>query len=610
MKKLAFVLFTTSLLYCQTGTLTVSGTVSVVGATGITGSTGTNGVNGATGATGQQGPAGVTGPQGLQGIPGPTGATGSGSGTGSAIIFSTVANLPTTGGTNLVTADLTQWSAVGLSATLGSPDPFGGQAAYRLQSTSATSGAQHLRGKTGIAVPAGNYSWKMYFGTTGMQALYVYVDVDNTSRRGGWTINLSSGVIAACNPTDSSFTFAVSPVANSYRQFVATFPVATNISTLIITPEESPSCGVNQTEQVTDYMDFYGSLVTGISSSLPTFGQQYMITDGTNPYDVSVGQGTPPYFVPAVWNGSFIIPTPAAPLCALNSNTSTVSQLVYVGDSILINPNPSYPSQVITTQPFAVTNQGIGGQTTLQMLVAAYNRLCPIYAPLAGYNVAVIEGGVNSLGTTPGPLGTNVSVADFERQLVALHRLAHQIGFKTVATTITPCGPVNAGCGSAVQTKIDTVNAWIRATPFYDALADMAAVPQLQDPTNATYYQQDLQVHFQPAALPFAAPPTANAINQVTGQVKVTVAAIMTPVGTTGNQTINATAGSVRIAAGGTSVTVFDSLITANSVCNVHAATNDATAFVQNVVYAVGSFTIATPPVTTETEFRFSGCVN
>lgn len=66
----------------------------------------------------------------------------------------------------------------------------------------------------------------------------------------------------------------------------------------------------------------------------------------------------------------------------------------------------------------------------------------------------------------------------------------------------------------------------------------------------------------------------------------------ITAAGTTGAQTINKPAGSVNVAAGGTSITVTNSLVTTNSIVHAVIQTNDATATIKNVVPAAGSFTI------------------
>jgi hypothetical protein len=69
--------------------------------------------------------------------------------------------------------------------------------------------------------------------------------------------------------------------------------------------------------------------------------------------------------------------------------------------------------------------------------------------------------------------------------------------------------------------------------------------------------------------------------------------------GTTGNQTINKTSGTVNIAAAGTTVTVTNSLVTASSIVYAVIRTNDATATIKNVVPAAGSFVINLGAATT-----------
>lgn len=88
-----------------------------------------------------------------------------------------------------------------------------------------------------------------------------------------------------------------------------------------------------------------------------------------------------------------------------------------------------------------------------------------------------------------------------------------------------------------------------------------------------------------------------------TGGVKLD--STITAVATTGNQTINKPCGRVNIAAGGTTVTVTNNLVTANSIVIAVAATNDTTARVTSVVPAAGSFVINTVATTAETAFNF-----
>ena len=86
----------------------------------------------------------------------------------------------------------------------------------------------------------------------------------------------------------------------------------------------------------------------------------------------------------------------------------------------------------------------------------------------------------------------------------------------------------------------------------------------------------------------------------------VFVAKTITAGGTTGNQTINKLAGTVNIAAAGTTITVTNSLVTANSIVLTTVRTNDATAIIKNTVCAAGSFVInMNAAVTAETSIGF-----
>jgi hypothetical protein len=91
----------------------------------------------------------------------------------------------------------------------------------------------------------------------------------------------------------------------------------------------------------------------------------------------------------------------------------------------------------------------------------------------------------------------------------------------------------------------------------------------------------------------------------VSNKGSLIVPTTITAPGTTGNQTINKLAGRVNIAAAGTTITVTNSLVTANSIIVATVATNDTTASVKNVVAATGSFTINVVGVTAETAINF-----
>lgn len=86
----------------------------------------------------------------------------------------------------------------------------------------------------------------------------------------------------------------------------------------------------------------------------------------------------------------------------------------------------------------------------------------------------------------------------------------------------------------------------------------------------------------------------------------ITLDRTITAGGTTGNQTINKIAGTVNIAAAGTTVTVTNSLVDANSIIFCVIRTNDNTATLKNVVPGAGSFVITlTAAATAEVSIGF-----
>ncbi len=86
----------------------------------------------------------------------------------------------------------------------------------------------------------------------------------------------------------------------------------------------------------------------------------------------------------------------------------------------------------------------------------------------------------------------------------------------------------------------------------------------------------------------------------------INVTKTITSPGTTGNQTINKLSGKVNIAAAGTTITVTNNLVTANSIVMCEVGTNDATATIKNVVEGAGSFVVTLDAAcTAETVIKF-----
>lgn len=112
---------------------------------------------------------------------------------------------------------------------------------------------------------------------------------------------------------------------------------------------------------------------------------------------------------------------------------------------------------------------------------------------------------------------------------------------------------------------------------------------------NGIYYFSSDGTTWTGAAVAGVASPKDNV------QVKGTI----TAPGTTTQQTINKPCGRVNIAASGTSTTVLNNLVTANSIITAIAATNDATGYVTNVVAGTGTFNINTTVCTSEMAINF-----
>lgn len=92
---------------------------------------------------------------------------------------------------------------------------------------------------------------------------------------------------------------------------------------------------------------------------------------------------------------------------------------------------------------------------------------------------------------------------------------------------------------------------------------------------------------------------------RITSAGNITVPTTITAAGTTGVQTINKVSGTVNIAAGQTSITVTNSLVTVNSIVLPVIRANDSTAQIKNVVPSAGSFTINLVSPTAETSLGF-----
>ena len=85
---------------------------------------------------------------------------------------------------------------------------------------------------------------------------------------------------------------------------------------------------------------------------------------------------------------------------------------------------------------------------------------------------------------------------------------------------------------------------------------------------------------------------TPTTIQRIDNDGKISYLATNTAAGSTGPQTINQPSGTVNFAIGASALVVTNSLCTVNSIVFATVRTNDATAYIKNVVPAGGSFTI------------------
>jgi hypothetical protein len=85
---------------------------------------------------------------------------------------------------------------------------------------------------------------------------------------------------------------------------------------------------------------------------------------------------------------------------------------------------------------------------------------------------------------------------------------------------------------------------------------------------------------------------TGQEVWRVQNSGKMKVATTVTPALTTGNQTISKPTGRVNFAAGASSLTVTNTLVSATSLIIASVNTADATALIKNVVPGAGSFVI------------------
>lgn len=162
--------------------------------------------------------------------------------------------------------------------------------------------------------------------------------------------------------------------------------------------------------------------------------------------------------------------------------------VVFDGNSMTDPATSTYPAECMTTlrstRDWLSYNFGVSGQQTPAMTADAATQIDPLINTYAARNIVVPWEITNNL-----KLGTNAATA--YANYVTYCQARQAAGWKVVAVTVLPRS--DAGTPGDFEASRQTVNTNIRNNwgTFADALADVAANPDMGDAgdeTDATYY--------------------------------------------------------------------------------------------------------------------------
>lgn len=92
----------------------------------------------------------------------------------------------------------------------------------------------------------------------------------------------------------------------------------------------------------------------------------------------------------------------------------------------------------------------------------------------------------------PSDILASMTAAQVLTAMETYHTAAKAAGaYKTIASTMTPMTAAWSYTG-AMETQRLALNEGIRASTVWDAVSDLASVPESADPANTTYYQDGL----------------------------------------------------------------------------------------------------------------------
>lgn len=164
--------------------------------------------------------------------------------------------------------------------------------------------------------------------------------------------------------------------------------------------------------------------------------------------------------------------------------------LVCEGDSLTVGFDsgtnyPIYLAQLYTdNRMVSIQNWGLPGDTIANMLGEAATQIDPEYDARKGRNFLCVWAGTNDMGS-----GTSDVTTTYNNYVTycAARRAA---GFKVLSFTIINRADTHNALWDTGQ---PIFNSTIRANwqSYADALIDVQAQTNLQDPTNLTYFQSD-----------------------------------------------------------------------------------------------------------------------
>jgi hypothetical protein len=319
--------------------------------------------------------------------------------------ITTVASLPAQSfviGTNLFsTQNLSSgsWGPAGVTITSGESDPTGGSNAYLISQTSAT-GNHYLYQSPTLSVGSKYVlaAWVKPANLTTFTFDFAFTGADTFA-----TFQLTGNGSVSSVPSGASATITAGTGAASGWYYVTETATPTaSVPWIILCPDASAcsTSGAGLNEAVTYvYAPVVGLFV---ASSSPVAGDMMEVTDALNGQDCTVGNGGVSLVrTLCVWSGANWAPAiPSSSVASSGSNnTSTASQLIYVGDSLTAGLDGTYPPSyyVNPTWTFTQTNQGISGQTLQTMASTTATKVVPLYTPLAAYNIVSVWGGINDI---------------------------------------------------------------------------------------------------------------------------------------------------------------------------------------------------------------------